>query len=312
MISCGNSGNHVPGNAGMADSAAQISYTAINRHRVIAGAYAGLSHAICSDTVFMKNGGRIVRISAESPMNESEWWVDGEGAPMIIYSKASERDAQILTFVYRNDGRIDHVKEDITDWWHDMVHQDADSIFSMIYAADRHESFDTGSYREYWFGYDDNGRLMQILKEHDSEDASTTGKAISATAGNHLEGDFRPGYKFWTSDLNGGFMNLYCHEIPNNPYSQSYSEKRWMNFHPVSELGIKNGMVTSGKLYLSHYPEDHIDIKGQKDVEIETFNREHAWEDEFGSPVDFDNPPSMPVECFSYPKSIPLNISKRE
>lgn len=311
MASCGYSGNHASDNAVMADSTAQAACAAINLDGTTPEDHATLSHAICSDTVFMKNGGRVVCISATSPMNVSEWWVDRKGAPLIVYSKASECDAQILTFVYRNDGRIDHVKEDISDWSHDIVNQDADSLLSVIQASDRHETFDTGSYREYWFRYDDNGRLMQILKRHDSDDASTMANAISATTGYHLEGDFRPGYSFWMSDLHGGFMNLYCHEIPNKPDCPSYSERRWMNFHPVSELRIENGMVTAGKLYLSHYPEDHVEIKGQKDVETETFNREHAWEEEFGSPVNFDNPPSMPMEYFHCPKSIPLNITKR-
>lgn len=268
------------------------------------------SELLIDDKTVLKNGCRAIRIFARAPMNEMVWWVGKANKPLIVYSRASECDAQILTFMYNSKGKIDHVKEDVVSSDYDCVNdvRKFDRVFSDLHRKGRHQSISKGGYNEYKFEYDSSGRLVAIKQTNTStdDDATTQVKLIRASKGNHLAGDFRPGVRFWTSDLNGGRMNLYCYEVPNKSGRSTYSAGRWVNFYPVTRVEVEKGKIKSGVAYRSIYPGDEVKLAGSLDIgaETEILNEEEAWDEEFGTPIDFVNPPEMPEEYKFYPKAV--------
>lgn len=257
------------------------------------------------DTIWLGEGKRYIHKLAYAPMNEAAWWCDSNDVPLIVCSKASETDAQVLMFYYNEAGRIEHVREYVTDL--DLYNIHPDTLFACLYHGEGECDSPPSISREYDFVYSHDGHLVEI---NSSDRADTLRynqlQTIKAAPGSHIEGDFRPCVRFWISDLHGGMMNMYCREVPDDADRDTYSLRRWINFFPVTEALIENGQMKKARVYYSIYVGDYADLEGNLDLDddINTLRESEAWEDEFGQPDDFDRAPVMPEEFGNFPKTI--------
>lgn len=181
-----------------------------------------------ADTAYLKNGIRYVNIFGFGPQNECTILTDKKMRPLIVYSRASEIDAQILVFSYTEGGRINIVKESYIDLG---LPNSPESLLAYIHKND--VAF------EYRFIYNEEESLTEIRRKTVKSDHKSSGSVsdvIRSSSGTHLEGDFRPNEEYWTSDLRGGRMDIYCKEVSNNDKSKNATLRKWINFQPVSDF----------------------------------------------------------------------------
>lgn len=257
------------------------------------------------DTISLPGGYRYIHRTGDSPMNEAAWWCYSNARPLVVYSRASETNAQLLTFHYREDGKIEHVREYMTDL--DLYHSEPDSLLWRIYSGSEDCGVPYTGICEYSFIYD-NARLLVEIISSESPDSQkyTRVRTIKAAPGSHLTGDFRPCVRFWISDLNGGMMNIYCREVPDDISRDTYTLRRWINFYPVTETFIEDGRIKRAKVYFSKYAGDYAVLEGplDTDADIRTLSERGEWYEEFGCPSDFDCPPIMPDKYGNFPETI--------
>lgn len=182
-----------------------------------------------ADTVYLKNGIRAVQISGFAPQNECIILTDRKSRPIMVYSCASETDAQILVFSYAQGERINIVKESYLDII--ALPETLESLFESIHKID--VAF------EYIFIYNEEESITEIrrkVQKPDSNGSEVATEVIKASSGTHLEGDFRPVEDYWASDLRGGRLDMYCKEVSNTDTSKDTTLRKWINFQPVSNF----------------------------------------------------------------------------
>lgn len=179
-----------------------------------------------ADTIMLKNGMRIINISAYGPQNECILISDRNRRNIAVCSHASEIESQTLLFSYGPEGRINKVKEIIGLDTYNLL-KDPDSFIASLHGKE-------ATY-EYRFIYGDSDRLVEIHRiETGGIEAGY--EIIKSSKGSHLEGGFRPVEDFWMSDLHGGRMELYCYDIPDISIRKSDTLLLWVDFRKIPEL----------------------------------------------------------------------------
>lgn len=180
-----------------------------------------------ADTIWLRDGMRVVHISGFGPQNEYIVMTDKSNRTVAVCSQASETESQTLSIYYRPDGGISKVKEIIGLDPYDILNDPDISFASM--------NKNKATY-EYRFKYGKGGRLLEI-RRIESERGKAGIEVIQASKGNLLEGGFRPVEDFWESDLRGGRMEIYCSEVPNTQSRQKNTIFRhWVDFSEVPDL----------------------------------------------------------------------------
>lgn len=165
------------------------------------------------DTVRFSDGSHAVYHMKRAPQNSLMEMFDADGRTLATVARASECYAQTWVYGYDDKGRLAHVARWKTEVF-DGLETDSAGFqrtgkgylgFRKLIASLDFAHPDTTRYALTSIHYDRHGDAVEV--------SSTDGGHVKAPKGRKLQVDVMPCDNFWTSDINGGTMELRIRQV---------------------------------------------------------------------------------------------------
>ncbi len=166
------------------------------------------------DSVRFSDGSHAVYHLKSAPQNSLMEMFDADGKTLATVSRASECFAQTWVYGYDKEGRLTHVARWKTEMFDGLetdstgFHRDRDGYlgFRKLIASLDYAHPDTARYALTTISYDDKGDAVEV--------SATDGGHVKAPRGHKFRVSVEPCPDFWTSDINGGTMELRIAVVP--------------------------------------------------------------------------------------------------